>query len=330
MEIDTNKQGLITAREKQLNEQRAALDNQNQIVEAVVDMGDGRGPQKMALPRGVVAQLGNQAAGTAPPQPPSPTAAAATGGPSVPGTSAGPPVAGAPMQPSTLPASPPSPRLSGAPVMTPEQEALSKAYGEQAGKIMEAAQKAPDVLGKTQVMRTAAQYFTPGATADQRLAAGRYFADIAPRVGIPVKPELVNMIASGEAINKEGGQLVAELVRSMGSREAYAVWNQVRSFMPSVSMSDGGYQIILNSIEQGARRDGDLGKFQDAWLGSHPSIAGMQDAFNKAYPIETYATRVLPMPVDMAKGNFVPGAVYVNKAGQAAVRTPNGAWQATE
>ena len=237
------------------------------------------------------------------------------------GAQAAPQPAGAPAAPLNI----------GKSYFTPEQQKISEAYGDQSAEIVKAAQKAPDVLGKTQVMRTAAQYFTPGATADQRLSGARYFADIAPHIGISVNPEMTKMIASGEAINKEGGQLVAELVRSMGSREAYAVWNQVRTFMPSVSMSDGGYNIILNSIEQGAKRDADLGKFQDQWLGSgHTSIAGMQDAFNKEHPIEAYSSRVMPIPIDFAKGNFVPGAVYVNKAGRAAVRTPDGHWQATE
>src|SRR5205085_1892608 len=108
-------------------------------------------PQKMMLPRSTVLQLGNAA---------------------VPPGQGAQPGAGA------------SPKLGGPHVLTPEQEAISKSYGEQAGEIMKAAKEAPKAEDKLLVMGNARQYFTPGATGEQRLVGARYWADIAPKLGL--------------------------------------------------------------------------------------------------------------------------------------------------
>lgn len=220
--------------------------------------------------------------------------------------------------------------LSGAPVLSPEQTEISKTLGEQYKAISQAALKSPEVLGRVGVLEAAADNFPVGATAEARLASGRFVTDIFGRLGIPLTKEFQNMVASGEAINKEGGQLVADLVRSMGSREAFAVWQQVKGFMPAISMSDGGYKIIVNSIKQGALRDAQLGSFQEQWLADpshHNSTSGMSAAFNKAHPIETYSSKVMPIPTEKAGGEFVPGAIYKSPNGQTALRTPDGKWQ---
>lgn len=217
-------------------------------------------------------------------------------------------------------------KMGGASVLTPEQTKISESYGTQAQAIMEAGNKAPDVLGKVQILRGAAQNFQVGATGPARLTAANYVKDVFNRIGIPTSDSFNNMVASGELIGKESGQLVADLVRSLGSREAFAVWNQVRSFMPHTGMSDGGFNALVTSIEQGALRDQKLHEFQDTWLSNHSSTAGMQSDFNKQFPIETFSSKVLPIPTDQAKGDFVVGATYKSPNGRVAIRQPDGTW----
>ena len=230
----------------------------------------------------------------------------------------------------------------GVPVMTPEQEARSKGQGQLSADIIEKGSGADALLGRLQVMRNAANTFnvTPfgglGTTAQTRLDLAKRFADLGNQMGFQVSPGMQQMITAGDAINKEGGQLVADTIRSLGSREAQQVWGAVGRYMPNLEMSNGGFNVILNSLEQGARRDKDLWHFQDEWLApqgttpnsGHSSIDGMYTAFEKQHPIETYASKVLPIPINQAQGNFVPGAVYQNPNGKQAMRmTPEQAKQ---
>jgi hypothetical protein len=231
------------------------------------------------------------------------------------------------------------------PVMTPEQVKANEALGDRQQQIINAGTKAPELLGRLQIMRNAATTFNvspfggPGPSAETRLDLAKKFADLGNQMGFQVSPGMQQMITSGDVINKEGGQLVADLVRSLGSREAYQVWNSVGRYMPSLQMSNGGFNAIVNSIEQGAQRDQDLYNFRDEWLApagapgatknsGHNSIDGMERAFNALHPIETYASKVLPIPVGSAQGDFKPGAIYLNANGKQAMRmTPEQAQQ---
>ena len=282
-------------------------------------------------------QYGRPSGTPAPPATPgAPAAVGAAGGP--PATTAPNPAAtagGAPA-PAAPPQAAPGVTIGGVPVMTPEQEQISKAYGDQAAENVAAANKAPDILGRVQVLRSAANTFSDstyggmGPTAPDRLAMASKFADLANQFGVTVSKSLQDMISSGQIIGKEQGQLTAELVRQLGSREASQIYTATQNYTPGVTMSRGGYNAIVSSIEQGAQRDIDKAAFQDRWLADpshHNSVGGMVTAFNEAHPIETYSSKVAPIPVSQAGGKYIPGAIYLNGNGTRALRTPDGHWQ---
>ena len=90
--------------------------------------------------------------------------------------------------------------------------------------------------------------------------------DALQNMGIQAPQWLVNGAAGGETIGKEGGFLAAEMTRQLGSREAASVFNQVRNIEPNISMSNGGFDVIVNSIRQGVMRHQDLANFRDQWV----------------------------------------------------------------
>jgi hypothetical protein len=113
----------------------------------------------------------------------------------------------------------------------------------------------------------------------------------------------------------------------MGSREAASVVNMVRGFMPNLSMSNGGFRIIVNSLAAGATRDKDIASYRSQWLAdpSHGgTIDGMMDAFNAQRPLEYYASRVIPFPAPMSGGQLdrsqlKPNVLYRNGGGDVAL-----------
>jgi Transglycosylase SLT domain len=286
--------------------------------------------QKQEVPYAIAQQLlQKQFAGVT-------AAAPATPPPGRPGPAAGAGTVPAPVPPPVAPQY----TVGGEYVMTPEQTKTSGAYGDQAAENLKAGAAAPDILGRVQILRAAANQFQDapgggfGPFAPERIAMGNRLLDVINQTHVPVPQSLLDglqkMVASGQIIGKEQGQLTAQLVRELGSREAAQIYNATQNYTPGVPMSRGGYDAIVNSIEQGAMRDTDKANFQTQWLADpthNKSIAGMQQAFNQAHPIETYTSKVMPIPADQAGGQFVPGAIYLNKSGLRAVRTPDGQWQ---
>jgi len=244
-----------------------------------------------------------------------------------PATPAAPSTVGAaiPAAPSTTTA-PPNPlaSLPGAvtgTTQTPEakaqSEGIGKAYGDQAAQIIEAGGKAPDAIGKVEALQNAALQYRTGTTGDARLAGQKALIDGLQAIGVTPPDWLTNSTAAGEAISKIGGSLTAEMTRSLGSREAASIFNSIRNYLPNVSMSQGGFDIVLNSLRQGAMRDQDLANFQDNWLTSHSSISGMRTAFEKSNPIEAYSSRVIPFPLPSSAAQAVPNVVYNTAKGPA-------------
>jgi hypothetical protein len=211
--------------------------------------------------------------------------------------------------------------IVGAPQMTPEQTAVSEGYGKQAQGIEEAGAKAPQTMQLLDTLDAAAQQFRTGSTGELRLAGQKALIDGLQAVGITPPAALLDSTAGGEAINKAGGFLASAMTRSLGSREAAAVFNQVKSFNPNIEQTPQGFQIITNSVRQGVQRDIDLRDFQRSWINdpSHKgSIAGMQQAFEATHPIAAYASRVMPMPLpDQSK--LQPNVVYRSPAGGVAL-----------
>jgi hypothetical protein len=226
-------------------------------------------------------------------------------GPSAPPTAGGPPSASLP-------------GIPGKQVMTPEQTEDSGALGKVSGEITASGQKAPVTLQRLDVIANAANGFRPGASGDARLASQRALVDAFQTIGMGSPDKLAQSVASGETIGKEGGYLASEMTRVLGSREAASVFNQIQGIMPNIKMSEGGFHVILNSLRQGAQRDQDIANFRDQWIGdpSHTgSIRGMQQAFDQQFPVESYASRVVPYPVPSKQEDLKPNVIY---------RGPNG------
>ena len=205
---------------------------------------------------------------------------------------------------------------------TPEETKMSETYGDQFASISNAYKQAPINLGKLDELDTAAAGFRPGSTGAARLAASKGLTDVLQMMGVTVPQSLADGTASGETIQKISGGMVSDMVKSLGSHEALGVFNAVKGIMPNIEMSKGGFDVITNSLRQGVMRDRDLGQFQDQWLAdpSHKnSIAGMTTAFEKANPIEAYASRVVPYPTPKSLSNLKPNVIYRNSAGKTAM-----------
>jgi hypothetical protein len=214
----------------------------------------------------------------------------------------------------------PTGALVGKPQYTPEQTGASAALGDINKQIVEAGSKAPTSLQRLDIIQNAAQAFRPGATADMRLDGSRMMVDALQGMGIQPPQWLVNGAAGGETIGKEGGFLAAEMTRQLGSREAMGIFNQVRNIQPNISMSSGGFDVIVNSIRQGVLRDQDLSNFRDQWMTdpSHSgSINGMIPAFERQFPPQAYASRVVPYPVPKTQDSLIPNVIYRGPTGLA-------------
>ena len=210
--------------------------------------------------------------------------------------------------------------IVGKPDMTPEQEVVSRAYGAQAGAIEESGAKAPQTLQLLDTLDNAARQFRTGSTGELRLAGGKALVDGLQALGITPPDGLLTGVGSGEAINKAGGFLASAMTRQLGSREAAAVFNQVKSFNPNIEQTPQGFQVITNSVRQGVQRDVDLRDYQRQWITdpSHSgSIAGMQQAFEASHPIAAYASRVIPFAMPASAGAAVPNVVYSTARGPA-------------
>lgn len=204
--------------------------------------------------------------------------------------------------------------------LSPEAEAESKAYGDQSKGIIDAAAKAPVSLQRLDVLENAATAFRPGSTAAMRLAGAKVMTDVLQGMGISPPAWLANGAAAGETIGKEGGFLASEMTRVLGSREAASVFSQIKSFQPNIEMSQGGFQVIINSERQGLQRDQDIANFREQWLADpthNGSIRGMLPAFEKIAPIEAYASRIVPYPMPKTQEAAIPNVIYNTSQGPA-------------
>jgi hypothetical protein len=211
----------------------------------------------------------------------------------------------------------------GQPVISqrsPEQSEASKELGVLSGKITAANAAAPTGLQRLDVLENAAATFRPGASAALRLAGAQRMTDALQTLGITPPDWLAKGAAAGETIGKEGGFLAAEMTRALGSREAASVFNQIRNIQPNIELSQGGFQVIVNSIRQGLLRDQHLSAFQDRWLADpahNGSIRGMTDAFEQQFPVEAYASRVVPYPMPAKAADAKVDVIYNTGKGPA-------------
>ncbi len=210
--------------------------------------------------------------------------------------------------------------IQGAPEYTPEQSALSKEYGEQAAAIAKSGIAAPVSLERLDILHNAADFFRPGATGEMRQEGQKILVDMFQTAGMAPPDWVLKGAAAGETIGKIGGYLAAAMTRSLGSREAAQVFQAVRNIQPNIEMSSGGYDTVLNSIKQGILRDQDLYQFQEKWLAdpAHSgSIRGMTTAFDKQFPMQAYASRVIPYPLPGSQKDAIPNTIYRTARGPA-------------
>jgi len=200
---------------------------------------------------------------------------------------------------------------------TPEQEEQQKALGGIQKEIIDESQNAREALPNLQVLRNALQNFRPGTTGDPRLAWNKALVDGLQMAGIKVPQDVLDKAAAGETIEKVGGFLANGISRAMGSREAASVVQQNMKIMPNIRMSEGGYNVVINSLAQDAQRKIDMDEYRQDWLKSHSSIDGMMSQFNKDHPVEAYASRVLPQPMPKSKADAKPNVIYNTQRGPA-------------
>lgn len=235
----------------------------------------------------------------------------------VPGASSG--VAGAPGNVGG-PGAVIKPALS--PQQMKEQEGAGEALGKVSSDIISNETKAPKILQDVQILRRAsADAFRPGARGEERAALARNLVDMIQSTGNK-PPDVVTQAAKGaDVIDKVGGQMTTDIVRSLGTREALGIYQAVGRYMPNNKMSQGGFDAIVNSLEQGALRDQDIGNFRRQWLapkspanpdGGHSSVDGMMASFDQKFPKEVYASHVWPMPVPKSRDEAIKGAIYSN------------------
>ena len=216
-------------------------------------------------------------------------------------------------QPNPPPAA--QPGVEGAPDMTPEQEAISKEYGEQAASVIAAAQGAPVIQEKLKILQQQAQNFRTGSTGEMRQDAQSLITDTYQALGLTPPAEISTGAASAETINKVGAGMALDLARQMGSREAAQIVMLTKNINPNVDFTTGGYKNVLNVIGQQAQYAQDLGNFQSQWLTTHSSIAGMMDAFENVNPPEVYASRVQPLDMPSSQADAKPNVIYQTPRG---------------
>lgn len=198
-----------------------------------------------------------------------------------------------------------------------EQKGTAKAYADQATQVIANATAAPVTLERLDSLENAAEAFRTGSTGPTRLAAYKSMVDAIQAMGGTPPAWMTADATGGEVINKLGGFLAAQMVQKMGEKAA-RVFDAVKTITPNIEQSTGGYKAVLESMRQDVTRDRDLGNFQDQWLAdpSHNrSVAGMMTQFNKAYPIEAYASRVIPYAWPKSSDGLINNVIYQTEPG---------------
>jgi hypothetical protein len=193
-------------------------------------------------------------------------------------------------------------------------EVLKGEYEKNVVEPFNAAQKALQPLSQIEL---AMQNFQTGPTAEKKLGVLRAWQDVSPYLGVKPDSDLAKWIASGEIINKSGTTLGFELARTLGSREAQNIVQQAIKANPSLGNSPEGNRELVSLIKQGLQRDVDKRAFVDDWFNKKMTFAGATEAFNKAKPVESYVSQVLPYkPATPAEaGKLPPGTIFVDPQG---------------
>ena len=192
-------------------------------------------------------------------------------------------------------------------------KATEEQYGKVASDNLAQGYAAPKQLVQLAELEQAAKDFTTGPAGQTRAAAYKRLVGAMGAFGIQPPDWLTERAAGAEVINKLGSFLAANQVHLMGDRAA-SVFSAVRNVYPNIDMTKMGYSDVLNAMKQEQYRARDLARFQEEYMQTHRSIAGLNDAFEKVHPMEEYSSRVIAMPwpgPDKAKDNVI----YRNEQG---------------
>jgi hypothetical protein len=211
---------------------------------------------------------------------------------------AGTPAPGAaPAVPSTAPSgAPPAGSVAPQRYFTPEEtkqnEAALEDYKNNVQQPFQAGQKARFALDQ---IENAMQNHRTGYGQDTALDLQKKVMSGMSLLGMTVPDDFKQSIASGEIIRKSGNALGFEMANSLvGKGESTGVVNQAIQSNPGLAVSDNGNIQLIGLMKQGIQRDADKNSFYNQWFRDHGTYADAGDAFNKAYPVETYVSQILP------------------------------------
>lgn len=193
-------------------------------------------------------------------------------------------------------------------------------YGQIAADNLQQGYAAPKQLVQLSELEQAAHDFTTGPAGQMRAAAYKRLVGALGAFGIEPPAWLTENAAGAEVINKLGTFLAGNQAHLMGDKAA-AVFNNLKTVYPNIDMTKQGYTDVLQAMKQEQYRARDLARFQEDWTKptaeggqGHRSIAGMNDAFEKAHPMETYSSRVIPLPLP-PPAKRMDNVIYRNEQG---------------
>jgi hypothetical protein len=254
----------------------------SQLVEAVIDFGDGKGPRHVMVPRSVIDQ-------------------------SAPGMMSGtPPVPGTPQQ-------------VGTPYVSPAAEAAFKAQAENDAKEVFETRTAAAAGNKDLALTQTIQDFLPkvqtGWGADTRLEGARILqaAGVDPN---KIQSFLGIDPAAGQLLNKQFLQLSSAAVRNMGAREPGSVIQLFNKAYPNLETTDQTVKLQTNAIamdrlRSNAEADAKAKYYSDSLNQNqanptqYRSLNGFQTEFNQTHDPRYYlhAAEALSMAPEAWKGS---------------------------
>lgn len=209
-----------------------------------------------------------------------------------------------------------------------EQEGEAKGYAEQSAGIIQRGANAAQALKRLEVLDNATSLFRPGALGSERAKGMQLMTEAIRTLGGTPPKWMIEGASGAEVIGKEGGQLVADMTRLLGSNEAASVFHAVQSMNPNILLTEEGFGRMTKSLQLGLQRDRDLAQFREQWMSEGPgrqtgSIRGMQTEFDKLHSVEAYASRVVAYPL-VAGLKPKPNVIYRGGNGQELMGQPDG------
>ena len=210
--------------------------------------------------------------------------------------------------------------LRGPPVVTPQQEGQMKTAETDANLVKTQASAAQTGMESVPILRAALNVALSGPTAEVRTDVSKWVNDAASYLGLNLSQEAKDKIAAGELVESQGTALGLEMQRGLfgSNREAAQITNRIIGIKPSMLKSPTGNVSLLNAIDQGFQRTIDKNNFYNAWAAdsNHLGYVGADTAFNQAYPVDAYASRVASFSMPLNANGQVdarrlePGVIY--------------------